>query len=212
MKLPRRAGATGPRSAIVLAAVVCLLALAVLAGCGPPQPAGTAEETKRGLLADWLSKDDSKRGGTVFGGPAPTDDPDGTVMKYEEDAEDPLDRPEGEPVLIWKAGNDGAIDGGGGKPPTVKQDGAYFVTEVCAYHWNNGKGAPAGEITLKAADGTAYGPWKTTLRNEVYWIAQPNQNLPAGTYTLIDSDPPTWAQNSASGGAGMGWAYGIPVK
>lgn len=136
----------------------------------------------------------------------------GDVMEYEDDGSDPLDRPEGEPVLIWKAGNDGAIEGGGGKPPTVKQDRAYFVTEVCAYHWNNGKGAPAGEITLKAADGTTYGPWKTTLRNEVYWIAQPNQELPAGTYTLIDSDPSTWAQNSASGGKGMGWASGIPVN
>lgn len=166
-------------------------------------------------------------GGGLFGMDAPKDDmvvsgaakkatsegvPDGTVMKYEEGEADPLDRPEGEPVLIWKAGNDGAIEGGGGKPPTVKQDGTYFVTEVCAYHWNDGKGAPAGEITLKAADGTTYGPWKTTLRNGVYWIAQPNQDLPAGTYTFIDSDPSTWAQNSASGGAGMGWAYGIPVK
>ena len=67
-------------------------------------------------------------------------------------------------------------------------------------------------ITLKAADGTLYGPWKTTLRNKVYWMAQPNQDIPAGTYTLIDSDPSTWAQNSGSRGTGMGWAYGIPVE
>ena len=129
----------------------------------------------------------------------------GTVMQS-------VDRPEGEPVLMWNAGNDGAVEGGGGKPPQVTHDATYFVTEVCAYHWNSGKGAPAGQISLRAADGTVYGPWKTTLRNKVYWIAQPNQDIPAGTYTLIDSDPSTWAQNSASGGKGMGWAYGIPVK
>ncbi|MDO8915963.1 MAG: hypothetical protein Q7W16_07775 [Coriobacteriia bacterium] len=131
-----------------------------------------------------------------------------TVMEYQGEAT----RPAGEPVLMWKAGNDGAIEGGGGKPPKVTQDKTYFVTEICTYHWNKGTGAPAGEITLKAADGTVYGPWKTTLRNAVYWIAQPNQDIPAGTYTLIDSDPSTWAQNSGSGGTGMGWAYGLPTE
>lgn len=175
----------------------------------------------------WLAVAVSGCGGGLFGMDASTDDmivtgaadkpasagsPEGMVMQYEEGAEDPIDSPEGEPVLIWKAGNDGPIEGGGGQPPTVKQDRAYFVTEVCAYHWNNGAGAPAGEITLQAADGTVYGPWKATLRNEVYWVAQPNQELPGGTYTLLDSDPSTWAQNSGSSGKGMGWAYGIPVK
>jgi hypothetical protein len=132
----------------------------------------------------------------------------GTVMEYEA----PATRPAGEPVLMWKAGNDGAIEGGGGKPPKVTQDKTYFVTEICTYHWNNGAGSSPGEITLKAADGTVYGPWKTTLRNKVYWIAEPKRDIPAGTYTLIDSDPATWAQNSSSGGTGMGWAYGIPVE
>jgi hypothetical protein len=27
--------------------------------------------------------------------------------------------------------------------------------------------------------------------------------LPPGAYTVIDSDPPTWAQNSESGGRGF---------
>jgi hypothetical protein len=31
---------------------------------------------------------------------------------------------------------------------------------------------------------------------------KPNVVLPVGTYTIIDSDPATWAQNSASGGMG----------
>ena len=40
----------------------------------------------------------------------------GTVMEYEGEAT----RPAGEPVLMWKAGNDGAIEGGGGKPPKIE--------------------------------------------------------------------------------------------
>lgn len=126
---------------------------------------------------------------------------DPTVMEYE--AEDA--------VLIWKAGNDGGIDGGGGKPPTVIHDQDYYVTEIATYHSGYGLDAPdpSGTISLKAADGTVYGPWETTVRNRSYWIATPNEVIPAGTYTLIDSDPSTWAQNSGSGGTGMGWAYGV---
>jgi hypothetical protein len=132
---------------------------------------------------------------------------DGTVMKS-------VDRPEGEPVLIWKAGNDGGIEGMNGASPVVYQDATYFVTEVCTYH-SDGSGnnmGPAGTIALKADDGTMYGPWQATLRSDVYWIVNPDQDLPAGNYTVIDSNPATWAQNSGSNGLGMGWAYGIPVK
>jgi choice-of-anchor C domain-containing protein len=35
------------------------------------------------------------------------------------------------------------------------------------------------------------------------WIATPNVVIPAGTYTVIDSDPSTWSQNSGSGGQGF---------
>jgi hypothetical protein len=90
MKMPRRAGVTYSRSAAVLAIAACLVALTALAGCGPPPPAGTAEETQRGLLAEWLSKDDPEPAGSVFGGPAPKAAPDGTVMEYEEVADGPL--------------------------------------------------------------------------------------------------------------------------
>lgn len=129
------------------------------------------------------------------------DDADGEVLEYNT----------GEPVLLWKAGNDGGIEGGGGTPPAVTQDQDYYVTEIATYHSGYGTDAPdpSGTISLKAEDGTVYGPWETTVRNAAYWIAVPNEVIPAGTYTLIDSDPGTWAQNSASGGTGMGWAYGV---
>ena len=31
-----------------------------------------------------------------------------------------------------------------------------------------------------------------------YWIAHPNEVIPAGTYMVEDSDPATWSQNSES--------------
>jgi hypothetical protein len=186
----------------MLVAVACLLGAVLLTGCWDDRADDQARDSEALQRQQQVEASDKIRSGqtTPEGTVA-----NGTVMQS-------VDRPDGEPVLMWKAGNDGAIEGGGGKPPKVTQDGTYFVTEVCTYHWNGGNGSPAGEITLNAADGTVYGPWKTTLRNKVYWIAQPNQDIPAGTYTLTDSDPSTWAQNSGSGGKGMGWAYGIPVK
>jgi hypothetical protein len=186
----------------MLVAVACLLGAVLLTGCWDDRADDQARDSEALQRQQQVEASDKIRSGqtTPEGTVA-----NGTVMQS-------VDRPDGEPVLMWKAGNDGAIEGGGGKPPKVTQDGTYFVTEVCTYHWNSGNGSPAGEITLNAADGTVYGPWKTTLRNKVYWIAQPNQDIPAGTYTLTDSDPSTWAQNSGSGGKGMGWAYGIPVK
>ncbi len=208
-----RTGSLFTRAAGVLGVAFLLASISVsVPGCSTEGGMGGCSNTARDRQADEASQkwaaDDAAAAKAAAVAPkkdAPGTVPEGTVMQS-------VDRPEGEPVLMWKAGNDGGIDGGGGKPPTVTQDKAYFVTEVCAYHWNNGTGAPAGEISLKATDGKVYGPWKTTLRNSVYWIAQPNQDIPAGTYTLIDSDPSTWAQNSGSGGTGMGWAYGIPVK
>lgn len=117
------------------------------------------------------------------------------------------------PALLWKLGNDGGIDGGNGTPPTFYQDRAYYITELYTYHWNDGQGQPiAGTVTLRADDGTTYGPWQAEVINKVYWRVTPKQVIPAGNYTLIDSDPKTWAQNSTSNGTGMGWAHGIPAK
>jgi hypothetical protein len=179
---------------IKLVCLACVLALtaAVVTGCCTKDNLGTAE--------DWSGR-------ISAGIKADKDAADGTVMKSEAP-------PEGEPVLIWKAGNDGAIEGMNGTAPTVSHDGTFFVTEICTYH-SNGSGnsmGPAGTIALKAEDGTMYGPWQAELRSNVYWIVKPDREIPAGSYTVVDSNPVTWAQNSASNGEGMGWAYGIPVK
>lgn len=192
-----------------LALAGCLLASLVfsVAGCSTEGGMGGCSNPERDRAEDELSAKLARDDAAAKKKAAAEPPADGTVMKS-------VDRPEGEPVLIWKAGNDGGIEGMGGSSPVVYQDATYFLTEVCTYH-SDGSGnnmGPAGTIALKADDGTTYGPWQATLRSDVYWIVNPDQDLPAGNYTVIDSNPATWAQNSGSSGQGMGWAYGIPVK
>ena len=140
---------------------------------------------------------------------------DVTVLASSPPTPTPTPTPTGDPVLMWEVGNVGAVSNGG-TSPTVTQGAAYYVTAVRTYHWNNAKGAPAGQITLKASDGTVYGPWQATGTPgqggvpNANWEARPQQVIPAGTYTVIDSDPSTWSQNSGTGGKGMCSAYGIP--
>jgi hypothetical protein len=44
------------------------------------------------------------------------------------------------------------------------------------------------------------------------WNAALNVTLPAGTYTVVDSDPASWAQNSGSQGCGHTRVEGYPVS
>lgn len=190
---------------ICLACLLTWLTVSV-AGCGSGIGGCASDEDLKQIEAE-KARDKAFEESQAAKKPGAATPTDGTVMKS-------VDRPEGEPVLIWKAGNDGGIEGVNGTSPVVYHDTTYFVTEVCTYH-SDGSGnnmGPAGTISLQAEDGTIYGPWQTTLRSDVYWIANPDQDIPAGNYTLIDSNPATWAQNSGSNGQGMGWAYGIPVK
>lgn len=99
---------------------------------------------------------------------------------------------------------------------TIKQP--VKITLLRTYHWNNGRGTPApGTIGLKDASGKMYGPWQATGSPgqggvpNAFWSAAPNIMLPAGTYTVVDSNPATWSQNGNSGGKGFTVINGSPV-
>ncbi|MEI7815059.1 MAG: hypothetical protein WCJ13_09735 [Coriobacteriia bacterium] len=194
------------RSVRDLTVLLVLLALGfAVAGCGSGIfGLATPEDEKR--VADdkaWVEQIAAGTAARKSSSQNPSQEGD-SVMKS-------VARPEGDPVEIWKVTNDGVVENGG-KPTTVTMGEACFVTEIVTYHWNGGAGAPAGEIALQASDGTVYGPWKATARNNVYWVATPDQDVPAGTYTVTDSDTATWAQNSGTKGLGMTWASGIPIQ
>jgi hypothetical protein len=109
----------------------------------------------------------------------------------------------------------GTANNGASKPTTFSIAESWLVTSIHTYHWNNGKGATPGTIGLRASNGTIYGPWKATgepgqggIAN-AFWVVKPNIVIPRDTYTVLDSDPSTWAQNQETGGAGMAWGLGI---
>ena len=103
----------------------------------------------------------------------------------------------------------------GGRSPLLKFIETVTITYIMTYHWNFGRGSPTGTIALVRDDGTIFGPWKavgTAGQGGVpnaNWEVRPNIVIPAGRYQVIDSDPSTWAQNSASGGKGMVVIKGI---
>lgn len=103
----------------------------------------------------------------------------------------------------------------GATPTTFTVSESWLVTEIKTYHWNNGNGITPGTIGLMVADGTILGTWQADGLPgqgdvpDAYWVVNPNIVIPAGTYTVIDSDPDTWAQNAETNGIGMAWGLGI---
>ncbi len=83
------------------------------------------------------------------------------------------------------------------------------ITSIMTYHWNSGRGTRTGTIAIRDASGRLYGPWPATGAPgqggvpNASWTCQPNVEVPAGTYTIVDSEPATWSQNPQSGGRGM---------
>jgi hypothetical protein len=97
----------------------------------------------------------------------------------------------------------------GGTSPIVTFSQAQLITSIRTYHWNNAQGAPAGTHMLRRDDGMTFGPWPVVASSgfqgapNVDWTSKPAVTVPAGRYTVIDSNPSTWSQNTLSGGAGF---------
>lgn len=127
----------------------------------------------------------------------------------------PAPVPAAKPVTVFDNGNPIAIHPGG-KAPTFKLDTGATITSMTSYHYIVGGGPSPGTLGLRSADGTAYGPWQCKgadgqggVKN-AFWIAEPNAEVPAGTYTIVDSDPSTWSTNSEAGGIGFATVTVIP--
>ena len=99
-------------------------------------------------------------------------------------------------------------------PTTFTIGEFWLVTRLLTYHWNDGQGATPGIIALQSSDGILHGSWRATGEPgsgvpNAAWVVEPNILIPPGTYTVLDSEPSTWAQNQETGGAGMAWGNGI---
>ena len=138
-----------------------------------------------------------------------------------EPSREPPPFPHAEEVVIFDNGNKSDVFNrptGPPQPTRFKIDRAYFLTYVRTYHWNDRRGSTPGKISLKHQDGTLFGPWEVSARAghagvpNVDWFTRPNVTIPAGEYTVIDSEPETWSYNAASNQMGFAFVEGRPIK
>ena len=124
----------------------------------------------------------------------------------------------GPSVLLWTNSNTGAVSNGPGGRPAFTLSSAACITQVVTYHWNNGRGAAPGTISIQRAPSTgpivgtfqAQGtPGQNNVRN-ANWVANisPPLELSADNYSIVDSDEATWSRNSQSAFRGFAAVYG----
>jgi hypothetical protein len=101
----------------------------------------------------------------------------------------------------------GALNGA--KPTKVKLVRPAHITAIADYHFNNGVAVKPGTIGLMASNGYVFGPYPAKQQAGTWdWIANMSITVPAGTYSVVDSNPSTWSQNSFSGGQGFVRVFG----
>lgn len=90
----------------------------------------------------------------------------------------------------------------------LKLDQAFIITKITTFHYNWGKGAQPGTISLQKKKET-YGPWQARGiagddgTPNAKWICEPNQRLEEGNYKVEVSDEKTWSYNGQSGQKGF---------
>lgn len=101
----------------------------------------------------------------------------------------------------------------GAKPALVVLAKPSHITQIADYHFNNGVAVKPGTIGLMASNGHVFGPYRATQAAGTWdWItAAISVTVPAGTYSVVDSGPATWSQNSFSGGRGFTRVFGSVV-
>jgi hypothetical protein len=141
----------------------------------------------------------------------PTDEPAPVIT--------PEESPTADPVLLYTNSNTGPVKVGATAPATFTvESGSVRIVQVVTYHYVEPKGlASTGDVHITGSSGKLYGLWTTDgyagqdgVKN-ASWVARTDVVLPAGTYTIDDSEPSTWSSNANTGGAGMFWIYGYQL-
>jgi hypothetical protein len=131
-----------------------------------------------------------------------------------------LPSPDSNEVRIFAQDVCGSVDNNPPNPTVFTINQSRKITKIGTYHWNNGQGTQApGTIGLQDQSGKIYGPWQASGQPgmggvpNANWIAtiQAGQDLHAGTYKVLDSDPSTWAYNSESDNRGVVSVVGLDV-
>lgn len=111
--------------------------------------------------------------------------------------------------VLFDNRNTGGVSNGPVQATVFSLQQKATVTKITTYHWNSGRGAAPGTIGLRSQSGQMYGPWSASgsggqggVKN-ANWHVSPNMVVPAGTYTVVVSQPSTWSHNSQSQGRGF---------
>jgi len=122
----------------------------------------------------------------------------------------------GQTTAIFDNWNKGSVDNNPTGSTSFTISEPQMITYIDTYHWNYGSGTEAGgTISLKKEAGETFGPWTVKAESgsgaaNAWWRSYPDEVIPAGTYTIIDSEPETWSQNSGSNGCGFSKVEGYP--
>ena|SRR3989344_5696912 len=125
----------------------------------------------------------------------------------------PAEQPELE--LVFSNYNIAAVINGASAPTVFTTTTTKKIYSIQDYHWNNSQGTTPGTIALKSSAGDIFGPWEAEGAPgqggvpNAYWTVYPNIEIPAGTYTVVDSEPSTWSQNASTNRAGMSQVYAV---
>lgn len=152
--------------------------------------------------------------GAVNAEPAPPTEPPPVTTTRERPPErtgfEPLPAPQ-DPVVA-RNGGVGAVSLGVTRPSVFSLAAPHRIEQVMTYHYG-ATGRP-GTIALRHSDGTTYGPWPASgavgqgnVRN-AYWWVRPDATIKPGRYTVIDSDPRSWAHEASTNGAGIYQVWG----
>lgn len=120
------------------------------------------------------------------------------------------------PRELFNNFNNNQVENGPSQSPVLSFEHSVVLTQLQTYHWNQGQGIGGTPVlALRSEDGRYYyGPWKATLKGgsgarNIFCMAQPYAQIPAGRYTVVDPDPNTWSRNDASGGLGFTAVSGL---
>jgi antitoxin component YwqK of YwqJK toxin-antitoxin module len=122
----------------------------------------------------------------------------------------------GQTTAIFDSWNGGSVDNNPTSSASFTISEPHLITYIDTYHYNSGQGVSAGgTISLKRDDGEIFGPWTVTAESgsgaaNAWWKCLPYVVIPAGTYTIIDSEPETWSMNTESNGCGFSKVEGHP--
>lgn len=102
-------------------------------------------------------------------------------------------------------------------PTVFTIDEPRTITKLGTYHY--GSGVAPGTIGLRDGLGKTYGPWQAEGEPgqggvpDAYWIVylNPALELPAGTYTIIDSSQSTWSYTYESNDCGLASVIGLKL-